>query len=1447
MALSQHRVVMVGATPYAHEREAIDVVINELPNTAPYLVWGLLELLDPSTGRLYEVDLLVLGYSALYLVEVKSGPGVYKGDSVDWYRDVPGEKAHYMECPYRLTNHKAKVLASLLQRKLGKNAPRVQPLIFLSHPETKLDLRADGLTAVVTRATVRKALTHHEFPNRDPAWRGDPIAQPVVRDLAKAIEEIGIRKRKGSLYVGAYELGDILEDGPGYQDRLAVHRNTPAIRQRARSYLVPQQTSVERRQSLRRAASREAQLLYELREHPAILRFSDYVEDAPLGPTVLFDAFDGGMRLDAFLRQEPKLPFSTRIDLVAQIGRALAFCHRKEVLHGGLNPEAVLVRRRADDSVEARLFNFQLGSAGDRVEGTVHLSALSAQPWLVYQAPEVRRDPTATSVQSDLFALGALAYFVLTGQPPAPDPTTLDERLAKNGALDPRAADDSIPAGIADVIRNATDATWANRYDNAGEWVELLLEYATSPDAKDEAKLADPLSAQKGDYVTSDLLVTGILGQGATARVLRVERQTDGAELALKVSLSAEHDERIRAEGRALARFRHPRIVELVGEQKVGERAALLLSIAGTRTLQKELLEKGPVVLDYALRWGEDLLLAVEYLESEEITHRDIKPANLGVGSTGKKSTRLTLFDFSLVLSDAREKSVGTAAYRDPFLASREAWDAAADRYSAAVTLHEMLTGVRPAAPQAAEPNAPVVVAAERFDPAIRDRLVRFFEKALAADVSARFSSVEEMRHAWTACFGQPSVPAPAPGEDAGEEDETRPQDALSDEAIAKIAPDAPLAALPLSVRARNALDRAGVIRAKDLLRLPDNRLSAIRGVGRHTAREIYDLRVRWERLAAQTNVSATPFFAGYRGEDLLLATVGLEEAVTRTLGDAGMRTLGAVATAADEHVVELAKRGGFDVETVRSALLREHRRAEERDRPTTLEGWAEALLPAKKKGLRLVRVLFGLLAPADRAPVLDIGASASDVHRAEGSTTAAVYLALGRAKKEWSEHPAMAELVTLVRSIAEAADGATPMMDAAAALANALPHDRTRPSDEVLRDAAALVRVVGELEREAEVPRVVLGRVGQAGLWLCTSTSCVAALRELGQIADALALRVPLASASEAQKELVAVAGETALSALAPDRLAYLAARASTRAACSTRLELYPRGMDAPRALDLTAAVLTAKAGEGLTIEELQRRVSERYPDAEPLPARPKLDALVQAHGLSWSESDGAYVRPGEAAATVHATSYNSVPRHPTALPTEPRAMGPEQIEARDFDERLLRAVEQREVRVLFVNAHMIAPASKRIAERLRVPVRRLDRMLIDAIEARAKTLQVSPDAMHKADAEGPSGKAWRYLIDLASGAASDVLNSLVPAKEPLVLSHLGLVSRFKLQGFVDALATAAKAPDCDAILLVVAAHDAAGLSPIDGLTIPGLLPSHRLRVPRAWVGNEHNAAMAM
>ena len=147
MALFKARIIAVGETPYAHEREGIEFAEKALPDTDPYHLWALVDLLDPSTGRQHELDLVILGYACLYLVELKAYPGVIEGDAVDWIWVTPEGRRLWRDNPRGLAKRKAQILKSRLERALpsGVRAPWVEPLIFLSYPEVKLGLQPDGL------------------------------------------------------------------------------------------------------------------------------------------------------------------------------------------------------------------------------------------------------------------------------------------------------------------------------------------------------------------------------------------------------------------------------------------------------------------------------------------------------------------------------------------------------------------------------------------------------------------------------------------------------------------------------------------------------------------------------------------------------------------------------------------------------------------------------------------------------------------------------------------------------------------------------------------------------------------------------------------------------------------------------------------------------------------------------------------------------------------------------------------------------------------------------------------------------------------------------------------------------------------------------------------------------------------------------------------------------
>lgn len=1417
MAFSEGRIHRGRATPYPWERQALDLVYKHesFSDTDPHQAWELHELYDPASGRLYEIDLLFLSRHGLFLVEIKSHPGVLTGDIVDW-TFTDGGRRRTLECPYSGANLKAKVLADLLERQLGKERPYVYAAVFLSNvTEVRLD---GGRPPWLLLPKDVGARLVNGLDGRDARHI---VNRPMMKQLLQAAHRIGLRPSTTARVVGGYQLGELVDDGEGYQEHLAKNAAVERDQARIRSYLVPAATSAERRAQLHRAARREAKTLAQIGQHPGILTYRSFFDDAPLGPAVLFEAFEDSLPLHAFVRQEPNLTFDERLGLLQQIVEAVAHCHRSGVLHRNLSPASVLVRRGADGRIHVRLHRFQTAAWLEHSSvGTRHFHELSQAVDRIYQAPEVLADPEKATYESDVFSVGCLAWLVLTGQHPAATLAEREQRIQGTkegeGGLRPSAVRADL-ALLDEAISFATQPKLHARADDISAWFNAFVLEALTRPAVDISAGADPREAQKGDTLQGGLRVERRLGSGGTALVLHVRRE--GRDFALKVPHDVGCGERLLAEAKTLRELRHEHIVALRDVLTLGGLPCLLLEFAGERSLGDVLREQGTLPLELARRYGDDLLSAVQYLEEAGVTHRDIKPTNVGFTSQSKKQSHLLLLDFSLSFADVTAVSAGTAEWRDPWLYLRGAWDADADRYAAAAVLYHALTGARPALPQG-DATAEVVVEAERFDAAVRDRLTSFFRRAFARETKTRFASAEAMRQAWVHAL---SV-------------ESETDDGASAIAIEQVRPETPVDALSLSARARNALDRAGVSTVAELLLLPRNQLSVVRGVGTHVAREIVALA---DQLRARFEVENRPaFMPGFSHPRLLLEELeaGIEASTVDRLMDAGLKTTIDAALAPAARIEKLLGRA-------RAEALRERLAAIAAAEPTpgSLGDWARELIgrASANEANRRLRVLVGLDPLPDERPDSGLPAArmVSEVAGAFGIEPAQIHSSLQFLRtRRWADNAAAASLTQALSSALDAASPAAPFMDLAHALAKA----RTEgpPSDDDVRTAAALVRVALELRPN---PPATWRRIGSTP-WVARDPEVLDALAALAETADNLAATEPLPSSEVVRASLAEVAAGTPLATLPADQRLTLAARASERAAASARLELYPRGMDAARALSLSLAALS---GAGLSPEVVRRRVATRYPEAAPLPERPALDALLAPHGLVFMPDmgTGEYARPGQHANTSMTVALP--PRKPTS-PGLVQRRSPDAQRAAAFQDQLDRGVAAGRFRVVQVRADVASPALDALSEALKTQVVSLDHVLTDAIRRQAEELGVDWTNVEAADRAGPGGPDWPLLVELVRQATDRVVDELLHRREQtLVLAWPGALARYGLAAALARIVEGAERGDAPAVLLVVPSH-ADGTAPsINGrLPVPAPLPSQRIVMPDAWLANAHKAA---
>lgn len=134
-----------------------------------------------------------------------------------------------------------------------------------------------------------------------------------------------------------------------------------------------------------------------------------------------------GRTLATLVQQQGPLAWPQARNLVLQIADALAHAHRRGVVHRDLKPGNVLLDANGQVHVT------DLGLAMDRFAGrTAELGrrTLSLVGTAEWSAPEQLRNPQRATPAADVFALGATAYWLLTGQEPFAGEGLLDLVIA---------------------------------------------------------------------------------------------------------------------------------------------------------------------------------------------------------------------------------------------------------------------------------------------------------------------------------------------------------------------------------------------------------------------------------------------------------------------------------------------------------------------------------------------------------------------------------------------------------------------------------------------------------------------------------------------------------------------------------------------------------------------------------------------------------------------------------------------------------------------------------------------------------------------------------------------------------------------------------------------------------------------------------------------------------
>lgn len=293
-------------------------------------------------------------------------------------------------------------------------------------------------------------------------------------------------------------------------------------------------------------------------DHPGVVGVLD-AGDTPDGKPFLVMQYVKGRTLRSMIRYEG-MDFEQVATITRQAARALSAAHDQGVLHCDLKPENIMLQDLGEGEEQVKIVDFGIakirdsqvssGSGDTRVAGTVP-----------YMAPEQIQGKPSTA--TDIFALGVIAYEMLTGRRPFNPPNQYQalETLRAGARVKPQDLRVDLPSKAQDVVLKALSFEAGERYLRARDFGELLAQALTT----DLELPTHASSDEKADLELAHVLFMDIVGYSKlptdeqTQIVKQLQQIVSGTDTFQRAKANKQLISRSTGDGMALVFFSGPK------------------------------------------------------------------------------------------------------------------------------------------------------------------------------------------------------------------------------------------------------------------------------------------------------------------------------------------------------------------------------------------------------------------------------------------------------------------------------------------------------------------------------------------------------------------------------------------------------------------------------------------------------------------------------------------------------------------------------------------------------------------------------------------------------------------------------------------------------------------------------------------------------------------------